>query len=349
MQEYSTLSSRASVTQSQKPNSPKPNITMIIMAKIFTTLATSLSIALMLTGCSQSAEEVAASPTVKVAPLTFNAENATNAMQRVAELIKDYTPRDAGTPEGEKAALWLKNQMVASGVDAKLDRFEDETPRGSKSFVNVIGTLPGKSDQWIILLSHFDTKTGIDRKFEGANDSGSSTGLLLELAALIKNAGDRRYNYLFGFMDGEECALAYSDRDGFHGSKYFAKQLKKRGTDIKAVILTDMIGDRDLMISVPRNSSKELKLLALKAATAAGHRKKISINNNNILDDHQAFLDLKYPAINLIDFEFGNKPGDNSYWHTMEDSMDKISFESLLITGQIVVEMINMLKQQDHN
>ena len=297
----------------------------------------------MLTGCTPSEKKSTDQPAYKATPLTFNAKQATNALTMVGEFVKECTPRDAGTPEGAKAALWLQDRIIKIGVDAKLDRFDDQTPRGSKTFVNVIGTIRGKGDEWIVLLSHFDTKSGIDRKFQGANDSGSSTGLLLELAAIIKNSGERHYNYLFGFMDGEECALAYSDRDGFHGSKHFAKQLKKRGTKIKAVILMDMIGDRDFKITVPRNSSKELKLLALKAADAKGHRDKISMCNSSILDDHQAFLDLKYPAINLIDFHFGTKPGDNDHWHTMEDSMDKLSAKSLLITGQIVMEMINML------
>lgn len=316
---------------------------MLLTPNIGNALIASLSMIALFTGCHKSAEPKNEAPTFKATAIKFNAEHATNALQRVTALVKECTPRDAGTPEGAKAALWLKNQLSASGIEAQLDRFDDETPRGSQTFVNVIGTVHGKSDQWIVLLSHFDTKSGIGRDFEGANDSGSSTGLLLELASIIKHAGERHYNYLFGFMDGEECQLAYSDRDGFHGSKRFAQQLKAKNTNIKAVILTDMIGDRDLMITVPRNSSKELKLLALKAADATGHRKHISIHSSNIYDDHQAFLDLNYPAINLIDFEFGNKPGDNSYWHTMEDSLDKLSAQSLLITGQIVAEMINML------
>jgi len=316
---------------------------MIIITKICTTLITSLSMVSLLTGCSRSAPERAGEQAFKAAPLTFTPAQATSALQRVAVFVENCTPRDAGTPEGAQAALWLQTQLTQMGVEARLDRFDDATPRGTQSFVNVIGTLRGNSPQWIVLLSHFDTKSGIGPGFQGANDSGSSTGLLLELAEIIKRSGERRYNYLFGFMDGEECLLAYSDRDGFHGSKHFARQLKQAGTAIRAVILTDMIGDRDFKITVPRNSSKELKLLALKAAAATGYRDKITLYNANILDDHQAFLDLGYPAVNLIDFEFGSRPGSNDYWHTLEDSMDKLSAESLLITGRIVTEMINQL------
>lgn len=316
---------------------------MILASQKAVTLLALLTLLPLLVGCGRVAPEAADALRSQPKPLAFTAEHATNALQRVEALVKNHTPRDAGTPEGARAAGWLQEQLQSTGVAAELVRFEDETPRGRKTFANVIGTHRGRSDEWIVLLSHFDTKSGIGPAFQGANDSGSSTGLLLELAAIIQNSGEQHYNFLFGFMDGEECQLAYSDRDGFHGSKHFARALKKEGRDLKAVILTDMIGDRDLQISVPRNSTKELKLLALKAAAVAGHRDKITMLSSVILDDHQAFLDLDFPAIVLIDFEFGSRPGSNDYWHTMEDSMDKISAESLLITGQIVVEMINML------
>ena len=318
------------------------------MINICKLIFTSLVTITMLTGCDKS-NSASTEPVLKnqrvLPPLHFSALQATNAFKKVVKLVEECTPRDSGTTGGEKAALWLQSQLINEGVATELDRFDDKTPYGIKTFNNVIGTLPGSSDEWIILLSHYDTKSGISRSFQGANDSGSSTGLLLELASTIKNAGPLHYNYIFGFMDGEECILAYSDRDGFHGSKHFANQLKQDNTKIKAVILTDMIGDRDLQITIPHNASKNLKLLALKAAAKSGHRDKITVGNNNILDDHQAFLDLKYPAINLIDFQFGSKPGANDYWHTNEDSLDKISVESILITGQIVTELINQIRQ----
>ena len=308
-------------------------------------LPVAFSCMMLMTGCKKKEEAAKGETLAPAAVLSFSAEQATNSLKRVEELIKKHTPRDAGTPEGAKAAEWLCEQMKKDGITARLDSFTDETPKGEKTFVNALGEIKGSSDEWIILLSHFDTKVGIDRTFEGANDSGSSTGLLLELAAAIKNAGRSRCNFLFGFMDGEECLLAYSDRDGFHGSKKLAKDLKAKKTKIKAVILMDMIGDRDFKITIPRNSSKELKLLALRAADATGDRDKIGLHNYNIFDDHQAFLDLGYPAINLIDFHFGSKPGANDYWHTMEDSMDKLSAESMLVTGRIVMEMINELQK----
>ena len=314
------------------------------MQLIYNSLPVACSCLMLMTGCKKSEGNAAGETLAPATELIFTPQQASNALGRVARFVEECTPRDSGTPEGAKAAEWLLEELQKTGVAARLDSFRDPTPKGPKTFINVTGELEGAGDEWIVLLSHFDTKSGIGREFQGANDSGSSTGLLLELASVLQKAASRRCNFLFGFMDGEECLLAYSERDGFHDSKRLAAQLKAKNTKIRAVILMDMVGDRDLKITIPPNLSKEPKLPALKAAEATGHREKIGLHNYNIYDDHQAFLDLGYPAVNLIDFHFGSRPGANNYWHTMEDSMDKLSADSLLVTGQIAVEMINALQ-----
>ncbi len=300
-----------------------------------------LVVALALTGCGSHSESSGTSEVLKV---EFTAINATNALRRVEQLVHTCTPRDAGTPGAEAAALWIQRQLSEAGVNAKLERFSDTTPRGEKEFRNVLAEIPGSGESWIILLSHFDTMSGIGIGFEGANDSGSSTGLLLELAALLQQTVHaRHHNILCGFMDGEECMITYRKGDGFHGSKHLAAQIKREKRPVAAVICLDMIGDRDLKISVPRNGSAALRVLALEAATAVGARDKIGLYDYNIYDDHQAFLDIGFPAVNLIDFNFGSAPGLNDYWHTPQDTLDKLSVESLLTTGQIVLEMLRRL------
>ena len=296
---------------------------------------------LALVGCGDRppAAELVPAPSV----LSFTSAHASNAFAYVSGLVKACTPRDAGTPGSEKAAHWIRDRLAEHGVDVRIDRFTDPTPRGPKPFFNVLATLPGTGDGWIVLLSHFDTMSGIGEGFQGANDSGSSTGLLIELAALLRAAGPLPHNILCGFMDGEECMLAYSDRDGFHGSRRLARQMKAEGRSVKAVILMDMVGDRDLKLTVPRNGTAALRLLALKAAEATGDRDRIGLFDGIVYDDHQAFLDLGFPAVNLIDFEFGSGSGSNDYWHTPADTLDKISVDSLLTTGRIVLEMINRL------
>ena len=284
-------------------------------------------------------------PAAKVTrpPLTFTTEQASNALSRVEGFVTACTPRDAGTPGAERAAAWLHDQLIENGVNAAIDRFTDETPRGPKPFANVLATLPGEGDEWVVLLSHFDTKCGISEGFQGANDGASSTGLLLELAVLLQRGAPRKYNVLCAFLDGEECNLAYSERDGFHGSKRVAKTLKQQHKNIKAVILMDMIGDRDLKITIPRNATAALRVLALEAAEATGDRAKIGLFDGDIFDDHQAFLERGYPAVDLIDFDYGSRPGANDYWHTSKDTLDKLSADSLLTTGRIVLEMLNRL------
>jgi glutaminyl-peptide cyclotransferase len=295
-------------------------------------IAIAASMLLLTVGCEQSNSHTNSETLPHAHRLVFTAQNASNAFNRVSALIAECTPRDAGTESGFKAAEWLFAQLKNDKIQAKIDTFDDQTPQGVKRFANVIGEKRGGGCDWIVLLSHFDTKSGIDPQFQGANDSGSSTGLLLELASIIQQAEEMPCNFLFGFMDGEECMLTYSENDGLHGSRDFARKLKAQNTRIRAVILMDMIGDRDLKITIPHNSTKELKLLALKAAEAVGHREKIGLHSQNILDDHQPFLDQGYPAINLIDFHFGSRAGFNDYWHTLEDSMEKISTDSLYVT-----------------
>ena len=296
--------------------------------------------------------------------LTFTAENGSSAFNYVKGLVENCTPRDAMTPGAERAATWIQFQFEENGISRGVrwmywyDSFTSDTPVGERNFVNVMGYLPSgraSTAPTVVLLSHFDTKSGISEDFQGANDGGSSTGLLMELARIIaRQEGRLKFDVLIAFLDGEECLIRYGSNDGLHGSKYLAAALKNGrvlktfgDVNIKAVILMDMIGDRDLNIMVPRNGTGWLRALALKAADAAGCREYISLYDGDILDDHQPFLDLGFPAVNLIDFNYGSTPGANDYWHTPEDTLDKISPESLTITGRIVVEMLNMLQEEE--
>jgi Zn-dependent M28 family amino/carboxypeptidase len=278
--------------------------------------------------------------------LAFTAENGSNAFAHVEGLVKDCTPRDAMTPGAERAALWIQARLAAHGINASLDRFTAKTHDGERAFVNVMAPLPGPTNQTIVLLSHFDTKSGIAENFQGANDSGSSTGLLIEIARIIAQNKNYPFKVVIAFLDGEECCVRYGPHDGLHGSRHLAAKLRRAKENVKAVILADMIGDRDLNIMLPRNGTPKLRALALKAADATGDRAHITLYDGDILDDHQPFLDAGFPAVDLIDFKYGSVPGANDYWHTPEDTLDKISPESLTITGRIVTEMLNMLGQE---
>jgi glutaminyl-peptide cyclotransferase len=298
------------------------------------------AVCLLFMGCQKD------TPVAHVAAqrLIFTAEHGTQALSNVTTFVQACTPRDAMTPGAEHAAQWLKEKLISSGLqNATIDTFMDKTPKGDQAFHNVEAIISGQSTRTILLLSHFDTKSGIRPVFQGANDGGSSTGLLLELARIIAASGTPRDTIHIAFLDGEECWFNFDAQDGLHGSRHLARKLKAQKKDIAAVILMDMIGDRDLHIQLPHNGTGTLRACALRAADATGDRDHIALYDGAILDDHQPFLDEGFPAVDLIDFEYGDAPENNNYWHTTYDTLDKLSAESLAITGRIVLEMINQL------
>ena len=251
-------------------------------------------------------------------------------------------PRDAGTPGAERAANVLADRLRALGVEAAIQEFREPSPLGPETvFRNVLGRIPGRTDRIVLLGSHYDTKAGIP-DFVGANDSGSSTGLLLELARAFAAAGTPELEIRFAFFDGEESRIEYGPTDGFHGSRHLARTMAADGSlsNVVAMILLDMVGDRDLTLTIPRNCTPWLVSAAFAAARAEGVRERFQLYPYNVGDDHVAFFERGVPALNLIDFEFGSGPGLNDYWHTPADTLDKVSAESLDLVGRVVARLV---------
>lgn len=259
------------------------------------------------------------------------------------EALVAFSPRDAGTSSGWKAADHILQRLEGFGLEARIDTFTDMTPEGEKTFRNVIGQIRGKNDRWIILGSHFDTMPGIEN-FQGANDSGSSTGVLLELARMLNEHGMvPEVGILFAFFDGEEGIAHYIPGDGLHGSRRLALQLVESGTrkKVDAMVLLDMVGDKDQHFTIPANSPHDLVKEVLDAAHATGHRDRFSLSRSLIItDDHTPFLEIGIPAIDIIDFKFGSEPRLNDYWHTEADNLENISAESLEIIGEITLKLL---------
>ena len=270
-----------------------------------------------------------------------SAFDGTKAFVETEELVA-IRPRDAGTAGARRAAVHLESRLKALGCTTTIDTFPEETPTGKLFFNNVLGRLPGKTKRLIVIGSHFDTKSGISPDFQGANDSGSSSGVLLELARVLAEKAPLESEFLFAFFDGEECRVEYGPADGLHGSRRLAQQLFDSGGAefVEAVIILDMVGDKNLNVTIPRNSSRELVKELFFAAHQQGVRSVFSLSKGSIVDDHVPFLLAGMPAIDVIDFEFGSAPGLNDYWHTLEDSMDKLSAESMQMIGDTVLQMI---------
>ena len=280
------------------------------------------------------------------AVVKFTHDDARNAYSTAADFVRDCTPRDAGTVRGRLAANWIMDRVSRTGADAVVDQFRADSPRGMKSFANVFVEIPGTNQNapWIVLISHFDTPPGIGEGFEGANDGASTTALLIALAGSIRRARPFCNNIMLLWTDAEECMVSYSENDGFQGAKHALKGFKDRGRSIKAVIGLDMLGDRDLHIGIPVNGTVKLQNAVFEASKRAGLEGLVSFSRDAVRDDFAVFYDAGYPAVNLIDFQFGSAPGKNDYWHTVEDRMDKISEESLLKSGMLVAELLNMLE-----
>lgn len=292
---------------------------------------------------------VASSKVAVFTPMAAGGLDADNALAEARALVALGT-RDAGTPGARRAAGHLLARLQAVGVQATLDAFTDATPAGPMTFWNVMGVIPAAGRQaakapWIFLGSHFDTKSGLGAGFEGANDSASSSGLLLELARVLQAAGPLPVNIGIAFFDGEECRQSYTAHDGLHGSVHAAQALclNRRVDQVRAVIILDMIGDRDLTVTLPRNCTSDLVSRVFRAAAAENVRDKFTLMAGAMLDDHQPFMEVGIPAIDLIDFEYGSAPGMNDYWHTTRDSLDKLSAQSLGIVGRVVIRVLNDL------
>lgn len=299
-------------------------------------------LALMALGCGQSDQrdgDTAPGPLLN--PADMDAKRAMEEVRRFTSL----GPKVSGTSGAAAAARYLKGRLRALGIDAGIDVFTDASPSGVTTFRNVIGILPGNPANGIVVLaSHYDTKYGIGPRFAGANDSGSSTGLLLELARLLSRTEPaHRPEIQIAFFDGEECRDAYADDDGLHGSQRLAATLQTKGLAkrVKAVIIMDMIGDKDLSVTIPKNCDPALVKLALAAAREEQARLNFSWSRRSFIDDHVPFRQRRMPAIDLIDFEYGSSPGKNDYWHTDADTIDKLSQKSLNTVGRVVIRMLN--------
>lgn len=274
--------------------------------------------------------------------LQFTEAHAKLAYETARSLVETYTPRDAGSIRGRQAANFILDRASIAGADVRRDSFEACTPAGMRTFTNLYSEF--KSDpkgKWVVLVSHFDTKPGVN--CPGANDGASTTGLLVALADVLSSRTEHKGNVLLVWTDGEECVSTYSPTDGFWGSRRAVEHIARKGYPIQAVICLDMLGDRDLKISVPANGTETLAKIAVHAARRAGYPGLVERIPEFVKDDHVPFLDQGYKAIDLIDFDYGSSPGANDFWHTEKDALDKISVDSLLKSGRITVELLNIL------
>ena len=260
----------------------------------------------------------------------FSGEKALAHVQRLVDL----GPHPAGSDAIEKARDYMEAQLRHSGWQVTRQAFTDDTPRGKIHFVNLIARFGGEANPAspsLLLCSHYDTKLFDTIRFVGANDGGSSTGLLLELARVLGQHPSFARKVELAFFDGEEAYENFSDTDGLYGSRYFARQLQGEGAkQFRGGILFDMVGDRSLDITLPPNSPSALAHDVFAAAEALKLRKYFSYLDRDLIDDHAPLNAIGVPTIDIIDFDY-------PWWHTADDTMDKISAQSLQIVGSVAL------------
>ena len=254
------------------------------------------------------------------------------AFAHVQRLV-DLGPRPSGSEAIEKSRLYIEDQLRQSGWQVTRQAFSDDTPRGKVQFVNLIARFPGqgKAVPMFLLCSHYDTKTFDTIKFVGANDGGSSTGLLLELARVFAQRPDLAVKIELLFFDGEEAYDHFSETDGLYGSRHFARQLPASSAkQFRGGILFDMVGDRSLDVTLPADSPPEIARDIFAAADALKLRSYFTYLDREMIDDHSPLNAIGIPTIDVIDFDYPP-------WHTAGDTIDKISPKSLQIVGSVAL------------
>jgi Zn-dependent M28 family amino/carboxypeptidase len=248
-------------------------------------------------------------------------------------------PRVAGTPGAAKARDYISGQLKAAGLEVHEQAFDATTPKGPVHMINLLAVIPGMPPreapsqvqlQRIIVAGHYDTKGFETFNFVGANDGGSSAALLLELARTLKPRTLPTDVELL-FLDGEEAVGEWQGDDHTYGSRYYVQAAKKAGTlkTIGALVLVDMIGDKDLRIMKESNSTPWLTETVWSAAAKLGRREFVG-ESTTVEDDHLEFLEAGVPAVDIIDLDY-------PAWHRADDTLDKVSAASLQSVGDVVV------------
>jgi glutaminyl-peptide cyclotransferase len=269
------------------------------------------------------------------------------AYDYTAKLVS-FGPRPPGSEAIRRAQDYLISELKGFTCSVDTDDFHASTPIGELPMKNIIAKIPGTGPGIILLLTHYDTLR-LDN-FVGADDGGSSSGLMLEMARVLCASKAKQPNSVWiAFLDGEEAqqvvggVAQWTDTDSVFGSRELAARMAVSGElkRIRALILADMVGQKGLEIPREPNSTKWLTALVWKTADRLGYGNVfVARETTPVDDDHGPFLKRGVPAVDIIDLD------GYSYWHTTQDTLDKISPKSLAIVGQVILESVRELEHK---
>jgi glutaminyl-peptide cyclotransferase len=271
--------------------------------------------------------------------------------KRAFEYTREVTAfgeRYMGNENHKKLERYIYDHLKGDQVED--DAFTADTVEGKFPVRNIIAKFPGTKDGIIVIMGHYDTNYWLrGTGYVGANDGGSSTAILLEFANQLRGGGSGKkrdgYSVWLVWTDGEEAVKTWSDTDSLYGTRHLAEKWEKDGTlkKIKALIVMDMIGDADL--DIQRNTSGAPWLLDLiyAAAERLGYQSHFYALRGAIEDDHLPFMKRGVPTADVIDLDYGY---NNVFHHTPQDTMDKLSPNSLQIAGDTILATVQMLDQR---
>jgi len=270
------------------------------------------------------------------------------AMQYVKDIVK-FGPRPLGSANHKKVEDYLTDRLKSDDVEN--DVFTADTPEGQFPVHNIIAKYPGSKDGIIVIASHYDTNYPLRKtKYVGANDGGSSSALLLELANQLRGKTRDGYSIWLVWDDAEEAMrpdgeVPFLD-DSLYGIEHVAQKWQSDGTlkKVKVFLLADMIGDADLNIDRDLNSTPWVEDVVGEAAKRLGYQSHFFARNNKVSDDHLPFMKRGVPSADLIDFDYGY---NDVFWHTPQDTVDKLSPKSLEIVGSVMLETARILDKMD--
>lgn len=291
------------------------------------------------------------SSVIDAAPASVPSQPAAQAVVSGAgalQFVKDIVacgPRFVGSPGHARAETYLRSHL--KGIELQEDAFTIKSPEGEFPGRNFIAKFPGKKDGVVVIAGHYDTPYPLRKSgFVGANDGGSGTGLLLELAQHLRKTQLEGYSVWLVWTDGEEAVRAWtSDQDSVYGSRHLAETWEKDGTlkRLKAFLLADMIGDSDLNVERDANSTLWVEDLVLESATRLGYQSHFFARTTGMDDDHTPFSKRGVPVADLIDFDYGYS---NVFWHTPNDTLDKLSPRSLEIVGNVLLDVVRLIGER---
>jgi len=304
-------------------------------------------------GTNKPAENVSPTPATEAAAKSdFDGDRAFEYVKKQV----DFGPRPAGSAELEKTRAYIIDQLRSFGLNVATDDFNATTPMGAKKMANIVAELPGGSSDIIILGSHYDTKYFKEFKFVGANDAGSSTGALMEIARVLAAKKQNKLTYRFVFFDGEEAFCREWDEchnpnpadpksplaDNTYGSRHYVSQLvtKNEVGRVKAMILLDMMGYKELQLDRPELSSRWLVDIVWQTARELGYKQFTDGREGVDDDDHKPFLQASIQALDVIQLN------TYEYWHTKDDTLDKISPKSLKVVGDTIIASLPKIEQR---